>query len=67
MNDFNNYDPDNPKKEQKSYSVRIPIIDPCFKLSRNSFNIQIYLYLKSKKPQEWWQMKGTSALIQMDV
>jgi hypothetical protein len=49
------------------YPVRVPIIDPCFRMTKNSFNIQLYLYLKSSKPQEYWQMKGTSVLLQLDV
>jgi hypothetical protein len=55
------------KAESNYYSVRIPIMNPRFKMAHDAFNMHIYLYLKSKKPQEWWQMKGTSVLIQLDV
>lgn len=55
------------KKEVPHFAVRIPVINPRFKMAHDAFNMQIYMYLKSKKPQEWWQMKGTSVLIQLDV
>ena len=60
-----------PKRSKDSdeilYPVRIPFIDPCSRLFKNYFHLELFLYLKSFKPQEYWQMKGTCVLLQIDA
>jgi len=59
--------PKKAKDVEESYPVRIPFIDPCSRLFKNYFNLELFLYLKSNKPQEYWQMKGTCVLLQIDA
>ncbi|KAL4447013.1 hypothetical protein ABPG74_014985 [Tetrahymena malaccensis] len=48
---------------QINYAVRIPIVNPCTDTLFCQFPTQYYLYIYSKKPQDYWERRGTKILI----
>lgn len=50
------------EKKIKSYFVRIPIFNPCYKNSLGNLTLKYDFYFKSLKPQSYW-MKRNSMIV----
>lgn len=48
----------------KSYFVRVPIINPCFRNTVGNLNLKYSFYFRSLKPQSYWMKRSTMVVFE---